>query len=437
MTHGKSKTAKSEAEAAPADARLTREQACAALSITPEFLDRLERSGALAADAQGRLDPLAVGAAAVRFGWRQAEAADLKLSEVGAALTESGFPHVPKVLGALEYRSHRGESMTLAVMQSFVANHGNAWDFTLDALDRFLAQAVDQGVTMPKESLHNAAALLDSAGSDPPVAIASLLEPYLPIVRLLGERTAEMHRVLTDIRANPNFAPEPFTTFSQRSLYQSMRSLTARVLHAVREAAPGLPEDHRATAETILAHEHRILDRIRSILALPIGGQKIRCHGDYNLGQVLRTDGDIVIIDFEGEPDRFIEERRLKASPLRDVAGMLWSFHHAAETAGTRYTARVSEASTEQRATINDLVLTWYRGVATEYLDAYLREAGTEQFLPKSQEERSTLLDAYLQEKALYELGYEVNHRPTQDWVRFGQVLEIFGIQQLVQGHPV
>ena len=141
MTHGKSKTAKSEAEAAPADARLTREQACVALSITPEFLDRLERSGALAADEQGGLDPLAVGAAAVRFGWTQAEAADLKLSEVGAALTDVK-PALERLAGLADRAELSGDTHTRVMIE--VAAFFNAFAAVMNRATAALKADDDQ-----------------------------------------------------------------------------------------------------------------------------------------------------------------------------------------------------------------------------------------------------------------------------------------------------
>jgi maltose alpha-D-glucosyltransferase/alpha-amylase len=149
---------------------------------------------------------------------------------------------------------------------------------------------------------------------------------------------------------------------------------------------------------------------------------RIRIHGDYHLGQVLYTGKDFVIIDFEGEPARSLTERRLKRSPLRDVAGMLRSFHYAAHHA---IFARLSRP--EDLPAMEQWAAFWQLWVSTGFLQSYLEVAGQGGFLPWEEEQFQVLLDAFCLEKAMYELGYELNNRP--EWVK----LPIQGILQLVQ----
>jgi maltose alpha-D-glucosyltransferase/alpha-amylase len=224
----------------------------------------------------------------------------------------------------------------------------------------------------------------------------------------------------------PNFAPEPFSKLYQRSLYQSTQSLTEQVFRLLHQRLKDLPDVVCPEAQVILERKGEILKRFRSIMELKISAMRIRCHGDYHLGQVLYTGRDFVIIDFEGEPARPVSERRIKRSPLRDVAGMLRSFHYAAYTA-----LFVQEESglirAQNRSSLLYWVQFWHTWVSVFFLKAYLQVAERGHFLPASREELRVLLDVYLLEKAIYELGYELNNRP--DWVR----IPLRGIQEVLR----
>ncbi|HVL23682.1 MAG TPA: maltose alpha-D-glucosyltransferase, partial [Thermomicrobiales bacterium] len=346
--------------------------------------------------------------------------------EIGATLTDAGFPHTPTVLGALEYRPADRPPITLAVLQTFVPNDGNAWERTLAGIDRLLDVALAQGPVVPGEALPTAQPLLDAAGATPPPPLAELLRPALDLARLLGRRTAELHFALASLPDRPAFTPEPQTSFSQRSLYQSMRGLTTRVMRAVRRAQPEMSAGHRRLAEALIDNESEIHDRLRRVLARPMSGSKIRAHGDYHLEQVLITGDDVVIVDFEGEPDRYSEERRLKTSPLRDVASMLQSFRNAAATVGERHAGEMG-GGPEERATSAALLRAWYRWSAAAFLDAYLTTAGEAAFLPMSEDECAVLLDAMILEKAIYEVGYALDHTPDRLALALRGVLELIG----------
>ncbi|HEV2073054.1 MAG TPA: hypothetical protein VGR29_05370, partial [Thermomicrobiales bacterium] len=213
--------------------------------------------------------------------------------EIGSALTNNGFPHVPAVLGALEYRRAQQPPMTLAVLQALVPHEGNAWQFTLGVVDEFLSEAMSQGVVLPQDFRPTAMALLDATDHLPPQPLASLLAAYLPFARLLGQRTAELHSALASIQDRAAFAPEPQTTFSQRSLYQSMRGLTSGVLRALRHVMVNLDGEERELAVNILNSEGALYDRFRTVLMQPLTGAKIRTHGDLHLG---RSFGSMMIL---------------------------------------------------------------------------------------------------------------------------------------------
>ncbi|MBE0616844.1 MAG: phosphotransferase, partial [Proteobacteria bacterium] len=234
---------------------------------------------------------------------------------------------------------------------------------------------------------------------------------FLEMVELLGARTAQMHQALASGAADPTFRPEPFSTLYQRSVYQSMRSLSRRVFALLQAGVETLPPAAAPWARQVLAAEDRVLAELGRIKGRKLSGTKIRIHGDFHLGQVLYTGKDFAILDFEGEPARPLGERRLKRSALRDVAGMVRSFHYAGRAGLERHlSARSDDASR-----LEPWVRAWHQYSASRFLSAYLRTASDQGFLPTAAEEIRVLLRAFLLEKAVYELGYELNNRPA--WV--------------------
>jgi maltose alpha-D-glucosyltransferase/alpha-amylase len=338
--------------------------------------------------------------------------------EVGRFLTErAAFPHVAPVAGAIEYRAEREEPLTLAMLQQFVPNEGDAWNYTLDALGHYYERIMTAALPQDHEVLLEPGSIVSLAGRDLPAAAAELIGAFLPDAQLLGQRTAELHAALAADSVDPAFAPEPLTPIDLRSLYQSMRALAQQNLSTLRRCLPDLPETARGDAEQVLACEEEIQRRFRELLNRKIMGMRIRCHGDYHLGQVLHTGKDFVIIDFEGEPARRLGERRLKRPCLRDVAGMLRSFHYAAFVGLSHHTARgAAPEHPEAQAALERGTRFWYRWVAVAFMKGYLGIVGRAPFMPGSPEETQVLLDAHLLEKAIYEVGYELSSRP--DWVR-------------------
>jgi maltose alpha-D-glucosyltransferase / alpha-amylase len=347
--------------------------------------------------------------------------------EIGQFLGERGFPHTPPVLGALDYRRDAGAPpRTLAVAQEFVGNEGDAWELTLDAVTEFYERAatLQEPPTATEASVR---ALLRIAAAGPGDEARTLVGPYLEEARLLGERTAEMHVVLASEPADAAFAPEEFTLFYQRSLYQSMRNLAGRVMQQLDGRLVELPDDVQGAAREVLGLDATILRRFRTIIERKVTGYRIRCHGDLHLGQVLFTGNDFFITDFEGEPIRPLSERRLKRSPLRDVAGMLRSFHYAAHSALSEYNERSSVRQSERTA-MEFWARSWYVHVSAAFLNGYLAVIGQAGVLPTDETELANLLEVYLLEKAIYELGYELGNRPA--WAR----IPLYGLLQLLDG---
>jgi maltose alpha-D-glucosyltransferase / alpha-amylase len=338
--------------------------------------------------------------------------------EVGRFLTSATrFRNTPPVAGALEYTDGRSDPMTLAILQGFVPNEGDAWRYTLDALLVYFDQVLARPGEDPPPS---PASLLDAAHAQPPALAEELFPSYLESARVLGARTAELHRSLASRPDDPAFAPEPFAALDQRAFVQSIRTLQQRVFRSLKERAGEVPG-----ADALLSRESDLQVRVRSLLDGRIGGSKIRCHGDFHLGQVLYTGRDFVIIDFEGEPARPLGERRIKRPALRDVAGMLRSFRYAAEQAlRSPVLAMLGE---DLRTPLEGWARYWTDHVSGAFLGAYLEIAGPARFLPPDEDGLARLLETLLLEKAIYEIGYELSHRPGWAAVPVRGVLELLG----------
>ena len=334
--------------------------------------------------------------------------------QIGHYLTEKGFAHIPPVAGFIEYRSPQGTPKTLALLQGYVVNQGDAWEYTLNILDRYFEQIIARGIARENAPVLRAG-LLQLSDADPPAEVVELADFYPASVRTLAKRTAQMHQVLAEGSTDPDFAPERFTKLYQRSLYQSMRTICRRNLSLLRRRLNHLPEDTRPEAIALADQESAILETFRRLLDIRITALRTRVHGDYHLGQVLYTGKDFVIIDFEGEPARPVSERVIKRSPLRDVAGMLRSFHYAAMTA-LQATESRGWVQPENKVALASWADYWFKWMGAIFLKEYLSVVGENAFLPSNADEVQVLLESYLLEKAIYELGYELNNRP--DWVR-------------------
>jgi maltose alpha-D-glucosyltransferase/alpha-amylase len=345
--------------------------------------------------------------------------------EVGRFLTERGFARVPAVAGALEYRGPGGEPGTAAILQAFVPNQGDMFEYTLDALGGYFERAAALPVPPPLDGL-GSAALLEASRTAPPGLALDTIQSYLDAARLLGIRTGELHRALASERHDPDFAPEAFTELYQRSVYQSIHATSRQGLRLLGRRLSTLAGPALEAANEVLAMADRIDERLRALYAHRLDGERIRVHGDYHAGQVLHTGRDFLIIDFEGEPARPLGERRLKRSPLVDVAGMIRSFHYAAY--GSLLLAEIGASIRgEDAEALVPWVRFWYRWVSAAFLDGYQGATDGAAFLPADPADRAVLLDAFLIQKACYELVYELNNRP--DWV----AIPLRGIIDLVE----
>jgi maltose alpha-D-glucosyltransferase/alpha-amylase len=344
--------------------------------------------------------------------------------EIGRFLTEkASFPNVPPFAGAIEYRRPGSEPIILGILQAFVPNQGDAWKYTLDSLGGYFEKLLSRKSEI-QETPKAPASLLEVAFQEVPVLLQELIGGvYLEMTRLLGKRTAELHLALSSDTEDPGFAPEPFSILYQRSLYQSMQSLTKMVFGLLRKNLKNLQDNLREKANEIIGFEKQIIERFKALFKKKISATKIRIHGDYHLGQVLYTGNDFIIIDFEGEPVRPLSERRLKRSPLRDVAGMIRSFHYAVYSSLFKHT----HLKSEELQRLEPWADLWYKYVSGVFLRSYLDTVKYAPFISRDREELGIILRAYLLEKTIYELGYELNNRP--DWI----AIPIKGIKDLLE----
>lgn len=308
--------------------------------------------------------------------------------EVGGFLTARGFRHVPTLIGWLAYRPAGGPPAALAVVQAYVPNRGDGWTYALGRAQAGLRGEADR--TWPDEAAR------------------------------LGRRTAELHLTLAG-GTDSAFHPEPFTDAEARALLGRVAALADRVLAQARLRLGELPPSAQAPVRALLERADAVRERLHR--PLPAGGVRTRIHGDYHLGQVLVTPempADFVLIDFEGEPARPLAERRRKDLPLRDVAGMVRSFHYAAEVAlgeaGGGLTGSGAEGGGVLPEEVPARARSWAAASARAFLDGYLTVAGRAPedlppILPPAGA-REALLEVLVLEKAIYELGYELDHRP-------------------------
>ncbi len=340
--------------------------------------------------------------------------------EIGRYLTEqTSFRGIAPVVGSIEYQAPRREPVTIGMLQAFRPNQGDAWSFTIEELRSYLDEALEhRGEAAPE--LPSPDPLED--GQPPEIAV-QLFGSYLDMARRLGERTAELHLALAAPTDDPSFAPEPFSTLYQRSLYQSFRTLTVRTFDMLRERAKG-PGRLSRDARALLDRMPDVLEAFRAITAQRIHTVRIRCHGDYHLGQVLYCAGELVIIDFEGEPARTLAERRFKRPALRDVAGMLRSFHYAAYEV-VHGEAGIGVLRPDDVPRLEPWGELWRRWVSKVFLSAYLARGEGSPIVPRSRAELAVLLRVLVLEKAVYELGYELNNRPERIDVPVAGILEL------------
>jgi maltose alpha-D-glucosyltransferase/alpha-amylase len=334
--------------------------------------------------------------------------------EIGRFLTEvAHFRRIAPFLGEITTTPARGEKTTVGMLQGLVANHGDGWQWFLNQLSGFFESVA----SLPPPRELPAPGFIDQRES-PPEAL-KYSGTALEAAALLGRRTAEMHLALATHTDDPAFTAEPFTAVDQSRDARRIEDQITSTLDALKGKLPALVDMVADDAALLVSRRRELIARAHAIESGPASGKRIRIHGDYHLGQTLRTgtdpeSGDFVLLDFEGEPARPLIERRQKQSPLKDVAGMVRSFSYAAHSGINHFLAEGrSETAPEPLAA---WAMLWQNSVSSEFLKAYRATIAANPDLLPPPEQAQTLYTAYLLEKALYELLYELNNRPA--WLR-------------------
>jgi starch synthase (maltosyl-transferring) len=317
--------------------------------------------------------------------------------EVLQYLSTRGVTFVPPLTASLVYEAGGEEPLSLALVQGFVRNSGSGWDRAVDDVRRFTRR--------------------DAPDTEPSIA-------FLDPAATLGRRTAELHLALAGNDADPAFRPERATSEHAAALVAQLHGDLERALTPLAERLEAIPRPARDRARAVLDARDDIHGLIATFAAAPPGSLRTRVHGDYHLGQVLVVGQDFVVIDFEGEPARPLEERRRKHPPLKDVAGMLRSFSYAA------YATMLEEARSQpdQVHRLEAAAQVWLGSVSAAFVTAYRQTTQGTSLVPDDDRGFAQWLDAFLLEKALYELQYEMGSRPS--WVG----IPLMGILRIVHG---
>ena len=324
-------------------------------------------------------------------GYRRVHAGPHPELEIARFLTQVGYKNTPALMGSLEYVDETGASTALAIAQQFIESQGDGWAVVLAYLERFFDRQKNMSFSE--------------------VATHDYHDVFLERARRLGTRTGEVHRAFASETGDPAFDPEPTTQEDVEQWTQRARESAHKALSELEKALDRIPADMREFAESLIERRDEIDGRLAIGHTLD-GVMKTRYHGDYHLGQVLVVADDFMLVDFEGEPSRSLEERRLKSSPLRDVAGMLRSINYAA-VAGMR---GATADRAEDTSSLEPLALDWERRSVDAFMSGYRESIGGCPSIPSDEDNFQKLLELFIMEKAFYEMSYELANRPS--WVR-------------------
>jgi maltose alpha-D-glucosyltransferase / alpha-amylase len=342
-------------------------------------------------------------------------------TEIGSYLTESAhFTHIAPFGGSIQYNRKGQESSTLAMLQGLVSNEGDGWGWTLEELDRYFEASAAESFSTEGLFTGELTLVQLSQAKETPYA-REHVGPYLDAAALLGKRTAELHLALAKPTSDSAFSPEPLSVKDIEALRLDLIQHAANAFDALKANVAKLPDTVLERAGLVMSRRTVVLDRLRQLATQPSDALRTRIHGDYHLGQVLRSKGDFVILDFEGEPARSLAERRTKQSPLKDVAGMLRSFSYAAFSALIKYSTR----RPEDFSRLEPWAKLWEQAVSSAFLRTYCECVRGVAVIPSNTQQFAQLLEAFVIDKALYELTYELNNRP--NWV----VIPLTGILAL------
>lgn len=334
----------------------------------------------------------------------------------------SQFRQMPVYAGSISLHQTHQAQITLGILQQKVSSEGDAWGLFQTLLTRFIESEAVQRLNGWQQDWD----YLDLEAQDAhhALAVQYLDAEAVRWIQLLGKRTAEMHNALGQQSSDPAFAPAPFDADYHQWLAAHFHKLIEKRQQLLAEVGTTLPLDAEPLAAEFMAGINHIQAQFEAVQQLKATSLRIRIHGDYHLGQVLHEAGDYIILDFEGEPESSVSDRKVKHSPLKDVAGMLRSFHYAAYAA--LYFSPGAASLRAKHPEAEALAEKWFQLVASLYLGSYLSYLDRPAFQLQNQSELIALLRVHLLEKAVYEFGYELNGRP--DWV----IIPLKGIRQII-----
>ena len=323
---------------------------------------------------------------------------------------QTKFKSYPRYIGGIEWILDK-YTINLGMMQELVENHGDGRTYMQDRLSDYNEKLL----TLDKEHIP-AVEWQDTLVK--PLPFEQAPENVKTLIgvtageaaRLLGIRTAEMHLALESHKGGKDFEPENFSLHYQRSLFAGMQSLVRAVFSNQNRTLKKLPENVRPAVEEIFSRKDEVLSRLKKIYSKKFDVTKIRIHGNYYLEQVLFTGKDVSILHFGGDPSRSFSERRIKRSPLRDVAGIIRSFHYAAHE--NLLSNRVRAEDIDKLKPFAPL---WTHYMASFFMHAYLEGVQGASFIPKDSNDLNTLLEVYMLERAIFSLYFELNMR--EGWV--------------------
>jgi maltose alpha-D-glucosyltransferase/alpha-amylase len=328
--------------------------------------------------------------------------------EVGRFLADvAHFQNAPLLLGSVELVEGENRS-ALAVVNAFVQNQGDAWGVTANGLDRL----VEEMRLAPPE---------DAPDS---LEMAAMLQR----IRQIGRRTAELHLAFACTNEIADFAPEPITQQDVAHWTESGVARAQTSLDLLQRLRGSLPEPAAEMAQRLLARRDAIIAYLDAQKADAFDGLKIRHHGDFHLGQVLIAKDDAYILDFEGEPRRSLAERRSKAPPARDVAGLLRSIDYAVSAT----LDRAPDLGAEERPALTGRLRKWAGRLTAAYWESYRETLGDSPLWPADDGQSQRLLDLFLLEKALYEIEYELNNRPAWSHIPLEATLRILEQREVI-----
>ena len=343
-----------------------------------------------------RLRTVVVGQESLLRIVRRVESGPSPEAEMLRALAERGYTKAPRLLGTVEHVTSTGGRATVALLETYVHGDGDAFSHVVEAAGQLFERVGASGAghgppPVPSAGRHPLALL----GARPP---AELPELVLAFLRGVGAQVAELHEVLARPSEHKALAPQPYTPFYQRSLYQSLRNVSGAAIRRARRFGPGAEPHTRAALEGLVAAEPRLLDQARALFERRIAATTIRCHGSLDLRHVIRIGAGVSFVDFDGPPNRTLEERRLKRNGLRDVAALIRSLQDATMTALTKRSVRPIDV---------DPLLPWARAFwswgGAALLEGYLAAAPSG-LAPATLEDRRLVLDVHVHLLGLQEV---------------------------------